>query len=163
VFDCVLNYALLCTSMTGWLIYASFIKRSTLAPSYRQCSTEAPLQTTPTFTAAGTSFIFLVVFQISLCLLLHCSGISIIWCGIAGWMLTEVLSFDRWQCPRSQLRNYSLYSLGIPLFFDVFGILFYAITAEVITSVAHVCALVLGAVLYCFSSKLRYPANTSCA
>jgi hypothetical protein len=88
--------------------------------------------TSPRSTAATLScFLFVVGFQIFLCLLVGCSGISIIWCACLGW----------------QYRRLPLW-LGI---LDGLLLLYYAVTGEWITTVAHACAIVLGRGLYAIS------------
>ena len=103
----------------------------------------------PTTRAAVLSLIFALAFQIGLCLVLHCSGISIVWCAGAGWMLYG--SRQDHSAPFS--RRHSKWQFWLPLAMDGAGIMFYAITAELITTIAHACALVLGATLYWIASR----------
>ena len=134
-FDIVLNYFLLILN----LAYCAF-----------QITPSAP-QTTPQarkFYAAG-SFIFVVFFQITLCLILGCNGISIIWCAMMGWSTSTAHQTVR----ERKEANPSETTLGInPLgkattLLDFLAILYYAITAEAITTIAHVCAVILGVFL----------------
>ena len=83
---------------------------------------------------------FVTVFQISLCWAVGCSGISIIWCACAGWALQR----DGWHITTS--------STPTVIAVDTLAIFYYAITAEPITTLAHGCAIALGALLkYCMS------------
>ncbi len=107
--DTVLNYAILSAHL-----YAERISTS-------RRSTATTL----------SCFLFVVVFQIVLCLVVGCSGISIIWCACLGW----------------QYRQLPLW-LGI---LDGLLLLYYAVTAEWITTVAHACAIVMGQGLYTLS------------
>lgn len=143
----------------------------------------------PTARAAWQSLAFAVTFQIGLCLIVHCAGISIVWCAAAGWMIMSMCGFDkikrrqqaaardnhnnnnndnsttRGQSPPPPQNSTSSSknskgrlwwcAVGVPLFLDGGGILFYAVTAEHITTVAHGCALVLGAALFWFASSRR--------
>ena len=67
------------------------------------------------------SQLLVVLFQIGLCLILKCTGVSIIWCFMAGWILIKDFSFI--------------------LLIDLCAILYYTFTAYFITTVAHVSAL----------------------
>ena len=99
---------------------------------------------------AFLSLLFVIMFQIILCLLVGCTGISIIWCAIGGWIL-----MDHFGCfsPRNA-RNRSTPSSGTELgshastsilqvhqatmlAIDLIAILYYAIVAESITTLAH--------------------------
>jgi hypothetical protein len=80
------------------------------------------------------SLIFVVAFQLGLCLQLGCVGISIIWCAMAAWAWRErqsTMSLLRW----------------LPQGITVAAIIYYLITEPLITTVAHLCALVLGYLL----------------
>lgn len=98
------------------------------------------------------ALIFVFVFQITLCLGLGCVGISIIWCAMGGWIMSErrrVVDINM-DIPTSSLStsNIRLINMGkVVILFDCGVIFYYAIVFEPITTVAHVCALVLGAVL----------------
>jgi hypothetical protein len=140
VFDCWINYFLLLTSVTGWILYVNNSQRFLRESCYRPLESSSPR---PSHAAAAGALVFLVIFQISLCLILQCSGISIIWCGITGWMLTEGL-----------YRRGSFGILVLPLLCNLSGMIYYAITAEAITTVAHICAVILGSVLYYLGYRL---------
>jgi hypothetical protein len=96
------------------------------------------------FAAAIASLIFVVLYQIVLCLILGCSGISIIWCACAGWIVWELQRVD--QPPRGVASSFPPEPLAV-LSLDALTILYYSITAEAITTVAHFCAILLGILL----------------
>ena len=103
----------------------------------------------PTTRAALLCLGFAMAFQIGLCLVLHCSGISIVWCAGMGWML-----YGSRQHPTPISGSRSNLQLWLPLALDFAGIMFYAITAEPITTIAHGCAFVMGATLYWIASRI---------
>ncbi len=97
------------------------------------------------------------LFQWSLCLGLGCSGVSIIWCAICGWVMhhhrqqESILANDN----RSSTTSSTLVLLGRSnewakrvILFNIIVILYYAVIMEAITTVAHICALILGALLH---------------
>lgn len=94
------------------------------------------------------SLLFVMVFQIALCLALGCSGISIVWCACAGWIMAERRRLeDRSEGNPSAERLKILYVERAIIFLDVGAILYYAVVTAPITTVAHFCAMVLGAML----------------
>jgi len=81
---------------------------------------------------ALASFLFFVLFQIVLCLEVHCVGISIIWCAIMGWIL-----MDR-RTPRVDIPIVLLSSQrDIVLGMDIVVICYYALVSDSITTIAH--------------------------
>jgi hypothetical protein len=105
------------------------------------------------------ALIFVVLFQISLCLALGCSGISIIWCAMGGWTMSErrrvveTNTMDEDEEPSRSLKL--VIKLGqVVILVDSAVIVYYAVVEEVITTVAHICALILGAVLSLTSIRL---------
>jgi hypothetical protein len=100
----------------------------------------------------------MTVMQLTLGLTLGgCSGISIIWCAMGGWIMSErrrVLDGqdETEELPPSVQR---VMKGGLMvILFDTAAIIYYAVVAEPITSVAHFCALIVGAVLSKISIKL---------
>eukprot|EP00804_Cyclotella_cryptica_P022168 CCRYP_011616-RA/>CCRYP_011616-RA protein AED:0.40 eAED:0.40 QI:328/1/1/1/0/0/2/314/230 len=120
-------------------------------------------------------FIILVtLFQVSLCLVVCCVGVSIIWCAILGWMImlrSITLNYTKHytnvsettkshqqsgnessleELCNNQLRRedtadqVAIFVIGA----DCVVVLYYALIAEPITTFAHVCAVVLGIVLW---------------
>ena len=95
------------------------------------------------------SLIGLVFFQVALCWLVGCSGISIIWCAVAGWIINErkhhAQPADAGRPAGS--RTFLDASEDLTLTFILVVLIYYAVTATFITSVAHFCALILGTLL----------------
>jgi hypothetical protein len=101
------------------------------------------------------SFVFAWIFQIGLCLGLAytsddgmgCAGISIVWCAMAGWMWQQ--QQQRQHQPtlrkRSSQDNPLLWRLLVVSNVLVVG--YYYVTEEMITTVAHVLAVILGILL----------------
>mmetsp|Transcript_8214 Transcript_8214/g.10731 ORF Transcript_8214/g.10731 Transcript_8214/m.10731 type:complete len:277 (-) Transcript_8214:163-993(-) len=117
------------------------------------------------------SLAFVVAFQISLCLAVACSGISIIWCACFGWYLYKTwhtLKIPDLQIPSerngvndeiiigsddvlydstpTQEKVYSWTEVALGLL-NVAFLLYYAMTAETIITVAHFCAIFMGSVV----------------
>lgn len=106
------------------------------------------------------SLLGVALFQWVLCLIVGCSGISIIWCAICGWMMNERRQLheasnedDGTTTPPTNLSTNAMwqrleedYGKGIILL-NLLVVVYYAIVMEPITTVAHVCALILGAAL----------------
>ncbi|KAL7555393.1 hypothetical protein ACA910_017694 [Epithemia clementina (nom. ined.)] len=203
-----INYTLLCLDVgamgTWWFLTKN---------SQRHRSDEGQVQPSTTSVAAAAplaSFVFVIAFQIGLCLVVGCSGISIVWCACLGWYwhkrrifavarlqegredettttttATHLLS-QKPQHPSSnqhederntksnhndteplqQQSGDSLQSVDAPTPSDAVPeqgvvitveillgslnalvLLYYAWSAEPITTVAHACAIVLGIVL----------------
>jgi hypothetical protein len=109
---------------------------------------------------AAMALTFVVLFQIVLCLAVRCSGVSIIWCAICGWIMSRHKrqigdnndSEHEQQSTSSQISSSKLEILeNIVVLIDILAIVYYAVTFGFITTVAHVCALVLGAILFSIS------------
>lgn len=80
--DIIINYVLLVMNVSVcWL---------TLAKSDTERENEARRNHFPITGCA--SLVFVVLFQIALCLGLGCAGISIIWCACAGWIIYQIRS-----------------------------------------------------------------------
>jgi hypothetical protein len=112
----------------------------------------------PTYLAATKSLFFSIAFQIGLCLVLHCAGISIVWCAALGWMLVGMRQQQMQQQQQPHIIHRDCISYEdcwlFPLVCDMAGILYYAVTAEPITTVAHACAIAMGAILFWLSSTM---------
>ena len=113
------------------------------------------------------AFCFVWIFQIGLCLLLAelsdegigCAGISIVWCAMAGWLwresrpssITTQAQATKEQSARATknviTEESSLWPRRFLEWANTSVIVYYTVTEEVITTVAHLCALVLGALL----------------
>ena len=80
--------------------------------------------------AAIISFFF--AFQLGLCYCLGCSGVSIVWCACVGGGALD------------QHRGLRLVAFRVVAVAVVAALLWYAMVAEAITDIAHVCALTMG-------------------
>jgi hypothetical protein len=175
------------------------------APFSAPHSTAQAMRKRQVWSAVG-SFFFVFTFQIVLCLALACSGISIVWCAMLGWTISEegrtvltkqqVVSIrndgnethsdrvggmdmaseddsrisltslmrDRHIAESSTLHVPSIVAtkqartglLCSVVLVDIASIVYYGVVAEPITTVAHVCAIILGALLSLLSFKLMY-------
>ena len=118
-----------------------------------------------------SNHVAVIAFQIVLCLIVECVGISIIWCAIFAWILVEVAcgrgiggaaSSDTESIRQVETSNTSPTCVGYGnlssrcsciavvstiLCVDLAAILYYAITAPAITTVAHICAILMGVIL----------------
>lgn len=135
-------------------IYHSSINYSLLSVSLLAA---ARYPTTSRFRAV-TALIFASSFQIGLCLFVDCSGISIIWCSIAGWLWTGHCCDRRGSgsnaaAPPTAVR--------VALWADGIGILHYFFTLPFITTIAHGCALGMGAMLHYFMATNPSSRNSS--
>jgi hypothetical protein len=117
-------------------------------------------------TCISSNHIAVIAFQIVLCLIVECVGISIIWCAMLGWILVEVTcgiaSNDTEPVRQAETLNTSPTCVGFGnlssrcsciavastiLCADLAGIVYYALTAPAITTVAHICAVLMGMIL----------------
>eukprot|EP00540_Astrosyne_radiata_P011954 CAMPEP_0116834624 /NCGR_PEP_ID=MMETSP0418-20121206/7092_1 /TAXON_ID=1158023 /ORGANISM="Astrosyne radiata, Strain 13vi08-1A" /LENGTH=204 /DNA_ID=CAMNT_0004464199 /DNA_START=52 /DNA_END=666 /DNA_ORIENTATION=+ len=102
---------------------------------------------------AFACLVCVTLFQLGLCSLVYCTGISIVWCAMGGWIIRERRQLQE-STERSSLRTDSLALERIVIVLDFCIILYYAFVANPITTVAHVCAVVLGAILSLLSVPL---------
>jgi hypothetical protein len=115
---------------------------------------------------ASGALVFVAAYQINLCLFVGCSGISIIWCAIAGWILGEG---RRRACmpggSESRAMEASPWNRYISLLVwervmlaaNVIVIIYYACVTEAITTVAHLCAILMGVLLSLASIRIFDP------
>ena len=80
----------------------------------------------------GAILAFFAAFQLGLCYVIGCTGVSIIWCACAGGGALD------------QHRGVRLIAFRVVSAAVVGALLFYAMVAEAITDIAHVCALTMG-------------------
>lgn len=127
------------------------------------------------------SLVFVFAYQIGLCLLVQCAGISIIWCAMAAWIWMDYYHmFVHYHVssslpPISSSQESSLstpllvnnqdfiankvflkikYHQMIILFMDLMTVIYYAIVMEPITTLAHILAFViLGLPLHYMTEK----------
>ena len=179
--DMAINYTLLTLNVSTlvywWLWVAVPHQQQQTFRNYQQHEVAIPM----------ASLVFTIAFQIGLCLILACSGISIVWCACVGWYLHKSRMVSRDSPPILSSSNSTEqatttttttplvrvphtrehpstptsttttirtleWGLGV---LNAVGILYYAWTAEPITTVAHGCAVLLGMVLsFCESILL---------
>lgn len=99
-----------------------------------------------------------IAFQIGICLLVYCSGISIVWCAMGGWIVSErkrLRLYDTQTAGGDLFRRFSVPAEMSVVFVDIAVIIYYAFVSPILTTVAHVMSLVLGATLSLISIK-RY-------
>lgn len=128
--DIAINYALFILNSV-WCCRVAVMATASATPNTRKSY----------YTSSAISLLFVVAFQITLCLILGCSGISIIWCAQAGWIVHH-----RYHQTHSQAHRIPKAEIGVVVV-DVLAILYYATTTEAITTVAHFCAIMLGSLL----------------
>lgn len=109
--------------------------------------------------SGALSFVFVSCFQVGLCFIVGCSGISIIWCACLGWELHQrrrcKVTDDDEENATSGLRTFIQKNpiSSVVFALDSVGILYYFFTTELITTIAHGCAIVLGALLSSLSFR----------
>lgn len=102
--------------------------------------------------------IFLFTFQIILCVIVGCFGVSIVWsalCGFSVYIYYRIFHLMDVANRRTRLRLIRL-SLSSSVLLSTALWIYYAATSDVITTVAHLCALFLGVSL-AFFFDLFYP------
>ncbi len=80
----------------------------------------------------GAMLLFFAAFQLGLCYAIGCAGVSIIWCACAGGGALD------------HHRGLRLVAFRVVAVAVVAALLWYAMVAEAITDIAHVCALTMG-------------------
>eukprot|EP00543_Licmophora_paradoxa_P010100 CAMPEP_0202473906 /NCGR_PEP_ID=MMETSP1360-20130828/92097_1 /ASSEMBLY_ACC=CAM_ASM_000848 /TAXON_ID=515479 /ORGANISM="Licmophora paradoxa, Strain CCMP2313" /LENGTH=102 /DNA_ID=CAMNT_0049100991 /DNA_START=591 /DNA_END=899 /DNA_ORIENTATION=- len=73
---------------------------------------------------------------------------------MGGWIISERKRLRQPDTELSRARDASVHLEYIVMMLDVGVIVYYAIIAETITTIAHVCALILGASLSLLSIRL---------
>ena len=120
--DQVINYTLLFLGFFPFMLLAWPALDGSASRRYHLCSRLA-------------AFTFFSAFQVALCLLVGCAGVSIIWCACLGATVSD-------------FRRYNSDFTGgarAVMAFDLAGLLYYAATAPALTTIAHVCAIAMGA------------------
>eukprot|EP00051_Salpingoeca_urceolata_P005679 m.75779 g.75779 ORF g.75779 m.75779 type:complete len:239 (+) comp14493_c2_seq1:68-784(+) len=131
VLDCAINYVLLALSVCTTILLAT-----SLGPA------------TPTFRWPWW-FFALCFYQIGLCYLVQCVGVSIVWNAVASWMYSEA---GRTAGQATALVAGAAGSLlALSLAVDVY----YCITDELLTTVAHMLSLLLGLVVYLLDTRMN--------
>ena len=226
--DSLLNYSVLLLNLTYYCCYYYHTTRTTTllvssGNDRRTCGGDGG-DTRGALNGGGSTSVLLLclllggvtVFQWILCLMVGCSGISIIWCALCGWIVRGLYSDTR-KTPtngdnrsqhdlnppeqeqdsgriindhdnnndsssherfiinseeetnlvtligshHSQRGVWLVVLVGVVLCVDMVTIVYYGIVAERITTVAHICAIILGASLHvCFSSRRKSITST---
>jgi len=76
------------------------------------------------------SLLFVMFFQISLCLGLGCTGISIVWCAVGGWILMDWKGGGETDIALARQQ-------AAVITIDLLAMTYYLIVADAITSLAH--------------------------
>uniref|UniRef100_A0A7S4SI48 Uncharacterized protein n=1 Tax=Ditylum brightwellii TaxID=49249 RepID=A0A7S4SI48_9STRA len=177
---CILSYAGSTTdiSINYSLILANMFLAIRLMTNsrYDRCAAEKILY-------AILGFTFVVLFQIVLCLIVGCVGVSIIWCAICGWILREEKFLSSEQITTTTTRpapnndtscgavtssppivateQSKLNLLSIVLSMDLSAIIYYSIVEEPITTLAHILAIIMGICISYVGERFFYPTVSS--
>ena len=92
----------------------------------------------------------LILFQLLLCMLMHCAGISIVWsalCSFSPYVFFKMRTLDATAYQRIQDVHAISVTLYLSLFYCSCLWVYYAVTVAFITTLAHVCAFIMGIVL----------------
>jgi hypothetical protein len=122
---------------------------------------------------ASGALVFVAAYQINLCLLVGCSGISIIWSACAGWIFSEgrrracILGDSESSVTEASSSSSasSPWNRHIPLLVceqvilaaDGLAIIYYGCVTEAITTIAHLCAILMGYLLSLASIRIFDP------
>lgn len=94
---------------------------------------------------AGASIAFVSAFQVVLCLAVGCAGVSVVWNAAIGSIATMI--FLRRPPRRRALGRQELAFITAALVLAAAVDVWYLVTDEELTTLAHGCALVLGAII----------------
>jgi hypothetical protein len=116
-------------------IYISYFAAAVMLCATAAATLRRPSGRQQALAGASVALSIVVAFQLGLCLCLGCTGISVVWNAAAGYVLiTDVLQ-------GAPGRRLLLAAMLVCALVDVY----YSITAELLTTIAHGCALLLGA------------------
>jgi hypothetical protein len=100
--------------------------------------------------ASCISLAFVVAFQLCLCLFIaDCVGVSIIWCSTFGWLCMCMLLPSSSSHMKSRSKQSTV--ARAVAFLDCGAIVFYAVVSDVIGTIAHCLAVILGILLWKWS------------
>jgi hypothetical protein len=88
-----------------------------------------------------------IVFQVALCIVEECVGISVVWCAYVGFLM-KILGLNSHRHVSihygpeilDKLRWWTLFILA----YGSSLLVYYFVAEEMITTVAHICAIILG-------------------
>jgi hypothetical protein len=171
IHDIVINYVMLvinfawCQAVLSFVLSTRHQKKgtttTTTTTTNQELTTASSKQQSHTlYAAAIASFAFVWMFQIVLCLVLAvlsedgigCAGISIVWCAMAGWIWYNKKHSNMNKKKGRQHQDWFLLASGswlerMATVLNLSVIFYYFLVEELITTIAHICALVLGALL----------------
>ncbi len=141
--DTILNYILILANVMAVTLTRTSLKRSIGVRHDEQ-------QYEPTRFATCVCFVFTIAFQLCLCIfVVDCVGVSIIWCATFGWLLMCMNTANQSNAILDNAHNHSTPTIArVVAFLDCGTILFYAITLGVITTIAHILAVLMGVLLW---------------
>ena len=87
----------------------------------------------------------MILFQVLLCVAVGCVGISIVWCAIMGWMLTETWRWRQCQQDEEHENATGTTVVRVAVLMDTVAIGYYACSLPPISTIAHLLAIALGA------------------
>ncbi|KAL1512305.1 hypothetical protein AB1Y20_005567 [Prymnesium parvum] len=145
--DVAINYSLLCVSSAAALV---LLLRT--APS-------SPRSLAAALRWQAAAFAAVTAFQLGLCMVLGCAGISIIWNATNGFMWQQLASkavatqlskgFVAQERPKFSFLisrdEPASAAVVVSLVLGLAADVYYAVTNPLITTIAHLCALALGA------------------
>ena len=111
----------------------------------------------PTRFASCICLAFVTSFQLCLWLFIaDCVGVSIIWCSTFGWLLMCMQNL-----PSSPTRTTAPTVAKAVAFLDCGAIVFYAVVSDLIGTIAHCLAVVMGIVLWNVATRSNKYSNES--
>eukprot|EP00984_Skeletonema_dohrnii_P015182 scaffold6504_cov127-Skeletonema_dohrnii-CCMP3373.AAC.3 len=100
---------------------------------------------------------FVTSFQLCLCLFIaDCVGVSIIWCSTFGWLLMCMQTLSS-----SPTRTTAPTVARAVTFLDCGAIVFYAVVSDIIGTIAHCLAVVMGIMLWNVATRSNKYSNES--
>ena len=104
----------------------------------------------PTKIVAFSTF-YLWAFQVILCLIVGCVGVSVVWSAQLGILMHRRHHLAAKSSPHQELPPWSWKLFSLSLVVGSTTWVYYAVIWEPITTLAHVCALVMGILLGAFA------------
>lgn len=140
---CIINYVMLTFQLcvNGVYLYSCMKKYNSILNISKNVRKRCVI-----FQCIALLFTFL--FQVVLCIFVGCSGVSIVWNVMVGFLLFDiyinVTTYSLFSNENESYEKQIFILLCLPAFItDVF----YAVTADLLTSLAHLCALALGCII----------------
>ena len=89
---------------------------------------------------------FLFAFQIELCLNVGCSGISIVWSALCGFNIFLYLRIKHRYTDNLGHNQYLHIAMVLSTVYSTIAWVYYAIVSDALTTIAHICAILLGVI-----------------